>query len=120
MKYILLAYCAESVWDQADRQACLEESIALCHELAQDGVYVDASPLLPVETAHSVRVRERQALITDGPFAETKEQLGGYFLVDVANESEALAIAARVPAARFGTIEVRPLEALDKLPGTSS
>lgn len=118
MKYLLLVYGAETDWTQAEREQCMEESVALCHELHGKGQFVDASPLHPVSTATSVRNDNGRRIVTDGPFAETREQLGGYFLVDVADLDAALAIAKRIPGGRKGTVEVRPL--VDKtasLPG---
>src|SRR5262249_47304197 len=79
------------------------------HELHEQGKYLGASPLHPVSTATSVRVRQGKRQVTDGPFAETREQLGGFFLIDAANLDEAIEIAGRIPGARKGTIEVRPL-----------
>src|SRR5690606_8300953 len=116
MKYLLLIYCDEAVWVEHDREAFKAKSIALCHELHREGRYVDAAPLQPVKTARSLQVRNGKTLITDGPFAETREQLGGYFLIDVANQDEAVAVAARIQTNRVGTVEVRPLEELDNMP----
>ena len=87
-----------------------------CHELASQGRFLGASPLHPVATATCVRVRGGTRLITDGPFAETTEQLGGYYLVEAADLDEALAVAGRIPAATKGTIEVRPVFDLPNLP----
>lgn len=117
MKYLLLVYCDESVWLEQDREAYKAKSIALCHELHREGKYVDAAPLQFVKTAKSLRVRNGKTLVTDGPFAETHEQLGGYFLIDVASQDEAMAVAARIQTNRVGTVEVRPLEELDNMPG---
>lgn len=116
MKYMLLAYGAEDAWTEEERAACMSEATRLCRELAAKGQFLGASPLHPVTTATCVRVRGEERLMTDGPFAETTEQLGGYFLIDVANLDEALAIAGRIPAARKGTIEVRPIFELSGLP----
>jgi hypothetical protein len=113
---MLLMYHTEGVFTDAELEAAREESVALCHELHAAGKYVGASPLQPVETAASVRVREGKRAVLDGPFAETKEQLGGYILVEVDSREEACAIAARFPAARKGTAEVRPLVELPDLP----
>lgn len=117
MKYILLIYSQENVWADGEREQCMADSAALCHELDAKGQYLAASPLHLVATATSVRVRDGKRQVTDGPFAETTEQLGGYWLVDVANLDEAIAIAARIPAARKGTVEVRPIFELPELPG---
>lgn len=116
MKYMLLVYSAENAWEEGEREQCMSESRALCHELQQKGQYLAASPLQPVEMATSVRVRGTQRLVTDGPFAETSEQLGGYYLVDVANIDEAIAIAGRIPPAKKGTIEIRPVIDLPDMP----
>jgi hypothetical protein len=109
MKYILLIYSDEKNWTDDERQHCLDESTQLTHDLDARGQFLGASPLQSVSTATSVRVREGKRLVTDGPFAETREQLGGYFLIDAADLNEAIAIAARVPGARKGTVEVRPV-----------
>lgn len=116
MKYMLLIYHAEDAFTPDQYQACLNESIKLCHDLHAKGQYISASPLHPVSTATTVKVRDGKSLITDGPFAETREQLGGYYMVDVANLDEALAVAARIPGGRFGGVEVRPVVHLDTLP----
>ena len=92
------------------------QSARLAQDLHTSGQYLAASPLHPVSTATSVRVREGKSLITDGPFAETREQLGGFFLIDARDLDEAIAIAARIPAARVGTIEVRPVMEIAGLP----
>ena len=118
MKYLLLVYGTEGVWEgkAAELAACQADSAALCHELEARGQLLSASPLHSVATATSVRVRNGKPLVTDGPFAETTEQLGGYFLVDVENLDEAIAISRRIPGATRGTIEIRPLS---PLPGYS-
>ena len=116
MKFMLLIYGEESAWSERERQDCYLESTALTHELNSAGKFLGASPLQSISTARSVRVRDGKALITDGPFAETREQLGGFFLVEAADMDEALAIAARVPGAQKGTVEVRPVVELACLP----
>jgi len=116
MKYMLLIYSAEGAWTEPEREACFKESAALCHDLQKDGNYLAAAPLLPVATATSVRVREGKRLVTDGPFAETREQLGGYFLIDAEDLDSAIAIAGRIPGARKGTVEVRPVLEISGLP----
>jgi hypothetical protein len=118
MKFMLLVYGAESSWTENERYDCMIESMKICQELEASGNWIASSPLHSVETATSVRVREGKRLITDGPFAETAEQLGGYYIIDVENLDEAIAIAARIPPAKKGTVEVRPLLALPKLPET--
>jgi hypothetical protein len=116
MKYMLLVYGAENALSDEERQDCYVESTQLTHELNARGQYLAANPLQPVATAASVRVRDGKSLVTDGPFAETREQLGGYFLVEAKDLNEAIAIAGRVPAARKGTIEVRPVVEIPGLP----
>src|SRR5262249_59615279 len=116
MKYMLLVYMDESVMTDAERQDCYVESAQLTQELHSNRQYVAAVPLHPVATATSVRVREGKPLVTDGPFAETREQLGGYFVVDARDLDDAIAIAARIPAARFGTVEIRPIMEIPGLP----
>jgi len=116
MKYILLIYTDEKVWTESDREKCYTESTQLTHELHAKGQYLGASPLHPVATATSVRVRDGKRLVTDGPFAETHEQLGGFFLIEAKDLDEAIAIAARIPGARKGTVEVRPVLELAGLP----
>lgn len=119
MKYLMLVYSEENCYTQGEREACMEESIQLTHDLNAKGQYLGASPLHPVATATSVRVRDGKRLVTDGPFAETREQLGGYFLVDAKNLDEAIDIAGRIPGARKGTVEVRPVFELTGLPERS-
>ena len=101
---------------QSERAKCFVESTQLTHELDARGQYLGASPLHPVAMATSVRVRNDRRLVTDGPFAETHEQLGGFFMIDAKDLDEAIAIAARIPAARKGTVEVRPVIELPGLP----
>jgi hypothetical protein len=116
MKYMLLIYGTEGRLNDEERTACMVESLALCDELAGRGQFVDASPLESVTTAVTVRSRGGQTLVTDGPFAETTEQLGGYFVLDLGDLDEAIAVAARIPAATRGTVEIRPLLTVDRLP----
>jgi hypothetical protein len=116
MKYLLLIYMDEKAMDQAEREQCYGDSTQLCHDLAAKGQFLGANPVHPVATATSVRVRNGKRLVTDGPFAETREQLGGYFLVDAKNLDEAIAVAARIPGARKGTVEVRPVIEIPGLP----
>ncbi len=113
---MLLIYMEEGAMDDAKRAACYVESTKLAHALRARGQFVSANPLHPVDSATSVRVREGRPLVTDGPFAETREQLGGYYLVDAANLDEAIAIAGRIPGARYGTVEVRPVIDIPGLP----
>jgi hypothetical protein len=119
MKYMMLIYTDENAWTNEERERCYGESTELTHELNDRGQFLGASPLQPVATATSVRVRDGKRLVTDGPFAETREQLGGYFLIDAKDLNEAIAIAARIPGARKGTVEVRPVIELSGLPKVS-
>jgi hypothetical protein len=116
MKYMLLIYMGENAMSQTEREQCFAESTQLCHDLQAKGQFVDASPLQPVATATSVRMREGRRLVTDGPFAETREQLGGFYLIDAKDLDEAIGIAARVPPAKKGTVEIRPVPELTGLP----
>ena len=116
MKYMLLIYGDEHALNETERQECYRESAQLAHQIDSAGQYLAAAPLHPTSTAASVRVREGKPLVTDGPFAETREQLGGYFLIDARDVDEAIAIAARVPMARRGTVEVRPVIEIAGLP----
>ncbi|MDQ1469853.1 MAG: hypothetical protein QOJ99_1333 [Bryobacterales bacterium] len=116
MRYMLLIYMDEQALDQAEREACYVESTRLTQELDRTGKYVAAAPLNSVSTATSVRVREGRRVVTDGPFAETREQLGGYFMIDAQDLDEAIGIAGRIPGARQGTIEIRPVVELTGLP----
>lgn len=116
MKYMLLIYGDEQALNQEERERCYAESTELAHELHAAGQYLATSPLHPTAAATSVRVRDGKRMVVDGPFAETREQLGGYFLIEAADLDEALAIAARIPGARWGTVEVRPVLELGGLP----
>jgi len=120
MKYLLLVHHNEDRFNQIPeikRKEMLAESIQLCHQLDGKGQYVHASPLQPETTGIVVRVRNGKATVTDGPFAETKEQLAGYFLIDAQDRDDAVRIATLVPGARIGTVEVRPLREVTGLPG---
>ncbi len=123
MKYMLLVCHDEQAWgkvSETEQGRALDQSVQLCHQLHSSRNYVDASPLHPTSTATCVRVREGKRLVTDGPFAETREQLAGYFLIEARDLDEALDIAARVPGARWGTVEVRPVKEVAGLPSDSS
>src|SRR5204862_6118314 len=112
MKYMLLIYHDEHRWSElgeSERQQIYGEYRKLREELQSGGQFLNGSQLQPVTTATSIRVRDGKELVTDGPFAETHEQLGGYFLIDVNNVDEAVAVAKQIPSARTGTVEVRPL-----------
>jgi len=116
MKYLLLIYMTEDAMTPAEREQCYVDSTKLCHDLHATGQFLGANPLHPVASATSLRIREGKRLVTDGPFAETREQLGGYFLVDAPNLDAALAIASRIPAAKKGTVEVRPVIDIPNVP----
>ena len=116
MKYMLLIYLDEKALSETEREACYVESLQLAQAIYASGQYLGANPLHPTAMATSVRVREGKRLVTDGPFAETREQLGGYFLVEAKDLDEALGIAARIPMARKGTVEVRPVIEIPGLP----
>ena len=118
MKYMLLIYHDEHALSEAERAACYAESTQLARDLHSSGKFVSANPLQPTTKAASVRVRNGRTDVIDGPFAETKEQLGGYFLVDAASVEEAIGIAARIPMARKGTVEVRPIIEIPGLPAS--
>jgi hypothetical protein len=116
MKYMLMVYIDEQVMTDDERQDCYVESTKLTHDLNVSGNYISAAPLHSVSTATSVRMREGKRLVTDGPFAETREQLGGFFMVDAKDLDEAIAIAAKIPGARKGTVEIRPVVELTGMP----
>ena len=116
MKYMLLIYTDENAYAEGEREECYAQSTELTHNLNARGQFLAANPLQSVTTATTVRMRNGKRLVTDGPFAETREQLGGYFLVDAADLNEAIAIASRIPGARKGTVEVRPVFEITGLP----
>ena len=119
MKYILLVHHSEQVLGNlgdAVLQDLRQESVQLANRINSKGQYVDAAPLEAASTAVCVRVREGKRLVTDGPFAETREQLGGYFLVTARNIDEAIEMAGEIPGARIGTVEIRPVIELPGLP----
>ena len=116
MKYMLLIYADENAWTEAERQQCYSESTQLAHTLKVNGQFLSTSPLQPVSTATTVQVRNGKRLVTDGPFAETREQLGGFFMVEAKNLDEAIDIAGRIPGARKGTVEIRPVVEIPNLP----
>ena len=116
MKYMLLLYADEQAWTESERALCYAESTEVAHQLKANGQFVATSPLQPVATATSVQVRAGKRSVHDGPFAETREQLGGFFLIEVPNLDEAIAVAGRLPGARKGTVEIRPVVELPNLP----
>lgn len=117
MKYMLLVYLDENALSQPEREECYRDSARLAHDLHSSGQYLDASPLEPTPLATSVRMRDGKRLVTDGPFAETREQLGGYYLIEAGDLDAAIRIASRIPVARMGTIEIRPVLEIPGLPG---
>jgi len=116
MKYMLLIYGDEGVWDDAGRAACYSESAQVARDLHANGKLLGTNALHPVATATSVRSGNSKGMITDGPFAETREQLGGYFLVDAKDLDEAIDIAKTIPGGRLGTVEIRPVLEVEGLP----
>jgi hypothetical protein len=119
MKYILLVYHdqeAHARRSQTERDGLLQESVQLCNQLHTNGKYLGAAPLHPSSETTCVKVRDGKRLVTDGPFAETREQIGGYFLVEAKDRDEAIEIAGRIPGARIGTVEVRPVRDVEGLP----
>ncbi|KPP97985.1 YciI family protein [Marinobacter sp. HL-58] len=115
MKYVALVYYQESIINSMSEKEwhdLNQECIAGVERLTEQGKYVTGQPLQSVETATTVRVRDDEVLISDGPFAETKEQLAGFYLLDANDLNEALQLASRIPPARFGSIEVRPVREL--------
>jgi len=120
MKYMLLVHHNEESFrkrPEAERENMLQESVQLAQQLYRSGNYLGAAPLHPSAETTCVQVRDGKPMMTDGPFAETREQLGGYFLIDVEDLDEAIGIAARIPGARIGTVEVRPVTDVAGLPG---
>lgn len=112
MKYMLLIYHDEQSWNsytEAERQEIYREYRELIQELESTGQYLAGDELQPTTTASSVRVRDGKPMVTDGPFAETREQIGGFFLIEANSLDEATSIAGRIPSARSGAIEVRPV-----------
>ena len=116
MKYLLLIYMEPEAMTEAEREHCYVESTQLANDLHAGGHFLGADPLHPTAMATSIRVRDGKRLVTDGPFAETREQLGGYFLIDAKDLDEAISIAARIPGARKGTVEIRPVLEITGLP----
>ena len=116
MKYMLLIYMGEDAMTPAEREQCYVDSTQLCHDLAKTGKFISANPLQPVATATSVRIREGRRLVTDGPYAETREHLGGYFMIDAKDLDDAIGVAARIPGAKKGSVEIRPVLEIPNLP----
>ena len=121
MQYMLLSYDDDQAWDDLGdgaRERAMQEAVGLCHEIKAKGQYRRAAPLEPIAQTTSVRVREGRQIVTDGPFAETHEHLGGFYLIDVESLEDAIAIAARHPGARLGTVQIRPVIELAGLPAS--
>ena len=116
MQYLLLMYGDERALRERERQACYTESAQLAHEIKASGQYLAANPLHPTTMATTIRVRDGKRFVTDGPFAETREQLGGYFLIEAKHLDAAISIAARIPMARKGTVEIRQVIEIPGLP----
>jgi hypothetical protein len=116
MQYMLLIYQEENAPTEAQREQCYAESAQFAQQLNASGQYLASSPLHPTSTATSLRVRDGKRLVTDGPFAETREQLGGFFLIDVQDLDKAIDIAGRLPAGKWGTVEIRPVMEIAGLP----
>ena len=115
MKYLCLVYLDEKKLDtlsKVDRDAIIDESLEYDDLMRKNGHYITSNALQPVRTAATVRPRNGKVLVTDGPFAETREQLGGFILIDVRDRDEAIEVAAKVPVARLGGIEIRPVQEL--------
>jgi hypothetical protein len=119
MKYLLLVHHDEEEFlkrSEAERSGLLSESVQLANDLDRDGKYLGAAPLHRTAETICVKVRNGKRVVTDGPFAETREQIGGYFLVDAKDLNDAIDIAAQIPGGRIGTVEVRPVTEVVGLP----
>jgi hypothetical protein len=118
MKYMLLIYLDENSITEDQRDQCYKDSAAYACKLHETGHFLGTAPLYPTSTATSVRLKDGKRLVTDGPFAETREQLGGFFLINAKDLDEAIDIAGRVPGGRWGTVEIRPVIEVQGLPST--
>ena len=116
MKYMLLIYLEENAMSEDERAHCYVESAQLAQHLHATGKFLATAPLQPAALTTSIQMREGKRLVTDGPYAETREQLGGFFLIDAKDLDEAIGIAGRIPGARKGTVEIRPVMELPGLP----
>ena len=120
MKYLLLCCHDEKTFDSMAKSECdamMEETMTYCESLKKSGQLLGVEQLEPIQTAMSVRFRSGKLSVTDGPFAETKEQLGGFFLISARDLNEAIQVASKFPSVRFGTMEVRPVR---DIPGSGS
>ena len=118
MQYMLLIYFDESSLGEDQRNQCYADSAGYARELHQQGKLIAVSPLQPTMTATSIRYQQGKQVVTDGPFAETREQLGGFFLINADNLDQAIGIAAKIPAGKWGTVEIRPLLPISGLPAS--
>ena len=118
MKYMLLIYLDENSITEDQRDQCYKDSAAYACKLHESGHFLGTAPLYPTSTATSVRLKDGKRVVTDGPFAETREQLGGFFLINAKDLDEAIDIAGRVPGGRWGTVEIRPVIEVQGLPST--
>lgn len=116
MQYMLLIYLDENALSEGERAKCYDESASYAQQLHEAGKYVAAGPLQPTLTATSIRLEEGKRVVIDGPFAETREQLGGFFIVEAENLDEAIDLAGQIPAGKFGTVEIRPMVPVAGLP----
>lgn len=116
MQYMLLIYGADDTWTDQERKQCYHDSASYARELAAQGKFISTAPLQPVSSSTTLKVRDGKRLVTDGPFAETREQLGGFFLISAANLDEAIAIAEKLPSAKKGTVEIRPVIEVEGIP----
>ncbi|HEY9427611.1 MAG TPA: YciI family protein [Gemmatimonadaceae bacterium] len=117
MKYLCLIYDDETIWPSMPREqadAIMGEYYNFTNDIQKSGHYLGGNALQPTQTATTVRVRNGKLSSTDGPFAETKEQLGGYYLIEATDLNEAIQVAGRIPSARFGSIEIRPIQEFDQ------
>lgn len=119
MKYMLLIYLDENSLSESQRAQCYQDSAAYARRLHSRGQCLSVAPLYPTSTATSLRVKDGKRVITDGPFAETREQLGGFFLIEADNLDKAIEIAGEIPAGRWGTVEIRPVLEISGLPENS-
>ena len=120
MQYMLLIYLDENALSESERAQCYRDSAAYATRLHEKGRYLQAAPLYPTAMATSVRIREGRRTVTDGPFAETREQLGGFFLIEAENLDQAIEIAGEIPAGRWGTVEIRPVLQISGLPAVEA
>jgi len=116
MQYMMLIYLDENSLTETQRSQCYNESAAYARQLHEQGKFIATAPLHPTSTATSIRTRDGQKIVTDGPFAETREQLGGFFLINAENLDEAIEIAGQIPAGRWGTVEIRPVIEVEGVP----